>query len=199
MDLGQVDTKAYIHVYTHTHIHPYLGGQWFLMDESLGSFKHVSLVFRCLVDRLHVHNRVDMIIVGGRAKWEIQDCSLWVSWGGVVSCMESAFLSISNSVLSGTGSGDLRSVTGVTAFDASRVGLRRCLIQQVSGVGARFYDEAECVLSNCTLRLCEVALSLEQQSKVLVDQSLFEENQGANFMSSQDASTARLKILKVII
>jgi hypothetical protein len=166
------------------------------MDSSQGTIKDVTLVYGCLVNRLDVSNRVDMIIVGGRAKWEIQACSLWVSWGGVVSCMESAFLSISNSVIGGTGSGDERSVTGVTAFDASRVGLRRCLIQQVSGAGARFYDDAQGVLSNCTLRLCEVALSLETQSKVLVDKSVFEENQGANFMSSQDASPARLQILK---
>jgi len=111
---------------------PILAGQWFAFEGSHGSFKNVSLVHRCLVDRKNLETRVDMLIVEG-GKWEIQDCSLWTWWGGVVSCMESAHLEIINSVISGAGGGDMRSENGVTAYDSARVGLRACLVQLVAG------------------------------------------------------------------
>jgi hypothetical protein len=41
---------------------PVLAGQWLLMEDSHGSFKNVSLVYRCPIDRNHVETRMDMMV-----------------------------------------------------------------------------------------------------------------------------------------
>ena len=41
---------------------PVLAGQWLLMEDSHGSFKNVSLVYRCPVDRNRVETRMDMMV-----------------------------------------------------------------------------------------------------------------------------------------
>jgi hypothetical protein len=70
-------------------------GQWFLMDDSCGSFKDMSLVFRCLVDRRNIQNRVDMMVTiyaclsasmftlesHGRVRLGVIDC-IWRGVGG---------------------------------------------------------------------------------------------------------------------
>lgn len=41
---------------------PILAGNWLMMEGSNGSFKNVSLVYRCLVDWQHLETRVDMLV-----------------------------------------------------------------------------------------------------------------------------------------
>ena len=112
-----------------------LAGQWFLMEGSNGKFCNVTLVHRCLVDRQHLELCVDMLIVGGQARWKIQECQLWTWWGGVVACLDTAELVITDTLISGAGEEDKRCHGGVAAYNRARVGLRRCLIQQVASVG----------------------------------------------------------------
>lgn len=130
--IGGLETKMY----------PILAGQWFLMDRSNGRFCKVNMVHRCLVDRQHLELRVDMLIIGGQGRWEIQECNLWTWWGGVITCMDSAALVITDTLISGAGEGDMRSHCGVTAFDRARVGLRRCLIQQIAAIGERSWNKS---------------------------------------------------------
>jgi hypothetical protein len=170
---------------------PVLAGQWFLMEGSHGSFTNVSLVYRFSVDRENLENRLDMLIVGG-GKWEINECSLWTWWGGVVACVESAYLCLTSTIISGAGGGDMRCEFAVSAFMRARVGFSRCLIQHASSVGARFCDKSEGVLSGCTLRLCQVALSIDDQCKVHVDTSSWCSNSLANLYASEEASEAEL-------
>jgi len=105
------------------------------------------LVHRCLVDRQHLELRVDMLIVGGQARWKIQECQLWTWWGGVVGCLDTAELVITDTLISGAGEDDMRCHGGVAAYNRARVGLRRCLIQQVASVG-------ECVVESGLTRVC---------------------------------------------
>ena len=172
---------------------PILAGQWFMMEESHGTLRNLTLVHRCPVDRRNLETRVDMMIVAG-GKWEVEDCSLWTWWGGVLTCMESAHVIVTNCIISGGGDGDKRAEFGVSAFDRARIGLRLCLLQHVSAMGARFHDESQGVLSNCTLQHCQVALALDGQPMVTAHTTLFTNNTLANLCASDEAVRACLTL-----
>ena len=135
-----------------------LAGQWFLMKSSRGCFSGVTLVHRSVMDKRNLELREDMLIIEGRGTagevWDFQNCSMWTEWGGVLTCMGSAQVTMADCVLSGAGAGNMRAEHGVAAYDDARVGLRRCLLQVCVWVCMCVCVCVRVDMSTCTCPLC---------------------------------------------
>ena len=154
-----------------------LAGQWFLMKSSRGCFSGVTLVHRSVMDKRNLELREDMLIIEGRGTagevWDFQNCSMWTEWGGVLTCMGSAQVTMADCVLSGAGAGNMRAEHGVAAYDDARVGLRRCLLQVCVCVYVCVCVRACGYVHVHVPFVCSCAIHARPSPHVLVSSSLF--------------------------